>query len=53
MQIRTLTLGFMLSLVTAVAAQDATQGQAKVESFSPQGQIRTCGRSSRAFRSQW
>ena len=36
MRIRTLALGVMLSLVAAVAAQDA----AKVESFSPQGQIK-------------
>ena len=36
MRIRTLALALMLSLVAAVAAQDA----AKVESFSPQGQIK-------------
>ncbi len=36
MRIRTLALGVMLSLAAAVAAQDA----AKVESFSPQGQIK-------------
>ncbi|MGZ8994163.1 MAG: alpha-2-macroglobulin, partial [Burkholderiaceae bacterium] len=36
MRIRTLALGVMLSLVAAVAAQDA----AKVESFSPQGQVK-------------
>ncbi|MGZ9058404.1 MAG: hypothetical protein ACXW14_04070 [Burkholderiaceae bacterium] len=35
MRIRTLALGVMLSLFAAVAAQDA----AKVESFSPQGQV--------------
>ena len=49
MQIRTLALGVMLSLVAAVAAQDA----AKVESFSPQGRSRTYGRSSRASRNRW
>ncbi len=36
MQIRTIALASLLSLVAAVAAQDA----AKVESFSPQGQIK-------------
>ena len=36
MRIRTLALGVMLSLVAAVAAQDA----AKVDSFSPQGQVK-------------
>ena len=36
MRIRTVALALMLSLVAAVAAQDA----AKVESFSPQGQIK-------------
>ena len=36
MRIRTVALALMLSLITAVAAQDA----AKVDSFSPQGQIK-------------
>ncbi len=36
MRIRSIALALMLSLVAAVAAQDA----AKVESFSPQGQIK-------------
>ena len=36
MRIRSLVLALTLSLVAAVAAQDA----AKVESFSPQGQIK-------------
>ena len=40
MRIRTLAFGVMLSLVAAVAAQEVKQGQAKVESFSPQGQIK-------------
>ncbi|MBC8118886.1 MAG: alpha-2-macroglobulin, partial [Burkholderiaceae bacterium] len=40
MRIRTLALGVMLSLVAAVTAQEVKQGQAKVESFSPQGQIK-------------